>query len=82
MVMLIRKRQLSWHALVASYAIAVFTADTHEVLFNLLLNLYKFPTHLAKDPVFENELGIIFADTLILPFTFIIFVYYARKSRT
>jgi hypothetical protein len=80
MVMLIRKKQLSWHSLVASYAIAVFTADMLEVSLNLLLNLYKFPTHLASDPINENELGIIFADTLILPFAFIIFVYYARKS--
>lgn len=81
MVTLIRKKQLSWHSLVASYAIAVFSADMLEVLFNLLLNFYKFPTHLARDPVQENEIGIIFSDTLILPFIFIIFVYYARKSR-
>ncbi|MBD0381444.1 hypothetical protein ICC18_15055 [Paenibacillus sp. WST5] len=51
-----------------------------EVTFNLLLNLYKFPTHLAIDPVKDNEFGIIFGDTLILPFTFIVFVYYARQS--
>jgi hypothetical protein len=80
MVTLIRKKQLSWHTIVASYAIAVFIADMLEVSFNLLLGWYKFPTHLASVTVFENELGIIFADTLILPFTFIIFVYYARKS--
>ncbi len=79
MVVLIRKRELSWHAIVAAYSIAVFSADMMEVLFNLLLNLYKFPTHLATNPINDNELGIIFADTLILPFAFIIFVYYARN---
>ncbi|SDZ25314.1 hypothetical protein SAMN05421736_108114 [Evansella caseinilytica] len=81
MVILLRKKQLSWHAIIASYSIAVFSADVLEVTFNLLLNLYKFPTHLSKDPVMENEIGIIFADTLILPITLIIFVYYARNRR-
>jgi riboflavin transporter FmnP len=69
MVTLLRKKQLSWHALIATYSIAVFSTDSLEVTFNLLLNLYKFPTHLVKDPVFANELGIIFANTIILPFT-------------
>ncbi len=81
MVAVVRKKQLSWHSIVLSYAIAVFSADMLEVLFNLLLNLYKFPTHLVRNPIAENELGIIFADTLILPFTLIVFVYYARKGR-
>jgi hypothetical protein len=80
MVILLRKRQLSLHSLIAAYAIAVFTADMFEVLFNLLLELYKFPTHLRANPIDDNELGIIFGDTLILPFAFIIFVYYASKT--
>jgi hypothetical protein len=80
MIALLRKKKLSWHTLLAAYSIAVFCADMIEVSLNLLLNLYKFPTHLAKNPVDENELGIIFADTLILPVAFIIFVYFARKS--
>jgi hypothetical protein len=81
MVALIRKKQLSWHSIVLSYVMAVFSADMLEVTFNLLLNLYKFPTHLSSNHIAENELGIVFADTLILPFTFIVFVYYARKGR-
>ncbi|WP_028610212.1 hypothetical protein [Paenibacillus harenae] len=81
MVALVSKKRLTWHALVLSYCIAVFCADMLEVTFNLLLQFYKFPTHLTKNPIYENELGIIFSDTLILPAAFIIFVYYARKGR-
>jgi hypothetical protein len=51
-----------------------------EVSFNLLLGLYKFPTHLLPDPIFDNELGIIFSDTLILPFALIVYLYYAKKE--
>jgi hypothetical protein len=80
MITLLCKRQLSWHSIVAAYAIAVFCADMFEVLFNLLLGFYKFATHLRTNPIDDNELGILFADTLILPFTFIIFVYYAAKT--
>jgi hypothetical protein len=80
MVAVVRKKRLSWHSIVAPYAIAVFSADMFEVSFNLLLELYKFPTHLRTNPINANELGIIFADTLILPFTFIVYVYYAAKT--
>lgn len=80
MVVLIRRSHLSWHSIVAGYAIGDFSADLVEVSFNLLLGLYKFPTHLLSDPIFDNELGIIFADTLILPFTLIIFLHYAKKD--
>ncbi len=79
-VVLFCKRKLSLHFIVAAYAIAVFNADMLEVSFNLLLGLYKFPTHLRTNPIDDNELGIIFADTLILPFTFIVFIYYASKK--
>lgn len=81
MVILIYKSHLSWHSIVAAYAIGVFSADLVEVSFNLLLGLYKFPTHLSTNPILENELGIIFADTLILPFTLIIFLHYAKKDQ-
>lgn len=80
MVLLIRKRELSWHSIVAAYAITVFIADMLEVTFNLLLGRYKFPAHLSANPIADNELGIIFADTLILPFAFIVFVHYAAKK--
>jgi hypothetical protein len=80
MVALLRKKELSLHAIVAAYAIGVFSADMFEVSFNLLLELYKSPTHLRANPIYDNELGIIFGDTLILPFTLIVFVYYASKT--
>jgi hypothetical protein len=81
MVTLICKRQISWHSIIAAYSIAVFTADLFEVTLNLLMDFYKFPTHLRSNPIDENELGIIFSDTIILPFTFIVFIYYASKTK-
>ncbi len=81
MVTLIRKSQTSWHSIVAAYVIGVSCADLFEGLFNIILGLYKFPTHLSTNPYFENEYGVIFADFLILPFTFIIFVHYAAKTK-
>ncbi len=81
MVAILFKRKLSMHTIVASYSIAVFLADMLEININLLLDLYKFPTHLRSNPIYDNELGIIFADTLILPFTFIVFVYYASQNK-
>ncbi|MFZ5644821.1 MAG: hypothetical protein ACOY46_14650 [Bacillota bacterium] len=81
MVILLRNSHLSWHSIVTAYALGVFSADLVEVSFNLLLGLYKFTTHLSTNPIYENELGIILADTLILPFTLIIFVHYARKEQ-
>jgi len=81
MIMLLRKKQLSWHSIVTAYVIGEATADLFEGLFNVILGLYRFPTHLSADPFLENEYGVIFADFLILPFTFIIFTYYASKTK-
>jgi hypothetical protein len=80
MTILLFKMTLSWHSIVTAYVIGVASADLFEGLFNLILGLYKFPTHLSSNPYFENEFGIIFADFLILPFVLIIFVYYAART--
>ncbi len=80
LIILAKKQPLSWHTYIAAYSIGVYAADVTEVSFNLLLNLYKFPTHLLPDPIFDNELGIIFSDTVILPFALIVFLYYAEKE--
>ncbi len=80
MIALLFRKKLSLHSIVAVYAIGVFTADMFEVSFNLLLRLYKFPTHLRTNPVDANEMGIVLADTLILPFALIVFFYYAAKK--
>jgi hypothetical protein len=79
LIILIRKGTLSRHAIMVSYVVSNFTVDMLEVLFNLLLGLYKFPTHLAADPIKDNQLGIIFADALILPAVFTILVYYVKN---
>lgn len=81
MITLLKGRQLSWHSVVTAYVIGESTADLFEGLFNVILGLYRFPTHLSSNPFFENEYGVIFADFLILPFTFVIFVHYAFKTR-
>ncbi len=80
MFCLAKKKPLSWHAYITAYSIGVYVADVTEVSFNLLLGLYKFPMHLLPDPMFDNELGIIFSDTLILPIALIVFLYYAKKE--
>lgn len=80
MAAVIYKERLSWHSIAAAYVIPVFIVDMFEVLFNLILGFYRFPTHLIGDPVYDNQLGIIFADTLILPFSFIIFIHYAKDK--
>lgn len=79
LIILIRKGRLSWHSLIVSYVFSVFAVDMLEVLFNLILGLYKFPTHLLTDPIKDNQLGLIFADTLILPTVFTIFIYYSNN---
>lgn len=79
MVLLIRRNILSWHSIVAAYIIGVVIIGPLEVTFNLLLNFYKFPTHLSKNPMVDNQIGFFFADALILPFIVIIFIHYALK---
>jgi hypothetical protein len=81
MITLLRKKQLSWHSIITAYIIGESTADFFEGLFNVILGLYRFPTHLSANPYLENEYGVILADFLILPFTFIIFTYYASKTK-
>ncbi|TLS51357.1 hypothetical protein FE782_14670 [Paenibacillus antri] len=80
MAILLRKRTLSLHSVVTAYVIGVGVADFFEGLFNVVLGLYQFPTHLRTDPAFDNELGVVFSDFLILPFVFIIFVHYAART--
>jgi hypothetical protein len=81
LIALLIKRKLSWHSVLTAYVIGEFTADLFEGLFNLILGLYRFPTHLSADPLLENEYGIIFADFLILPFALIIFVHYTARTK-
>ncbi|MGP4039132.1 hypothetical protein ACTWP4_04370 [Gracilibacillus sp. D59] len=80
MTIVLCKRKLSWHSIITAYVIGVYCADIFEGLFNLILGLYKFTTHLSTNPIYANEFGVVFADFLILPFTLIIFVYYAARS--
>ncbi len=67
MIIVLCKRQLSSHSIVTAYVIGVFCAAILEGLFNLILGLYQFPTHLSTNPIYENEFGVIFTDFLTLP---------------
>lgn len=80
MTILIRKKQLSWHSIVAAYVIGFSIIDFLEILLNQLLGVYKFPPHLIQNPLDDNQLGIIFVDGLILPLGFIIFCHYIKKD--
>lgn len=77
MIIIIRKKALSWHSIVAAYTIGVVVIDPLEVILNLFLELYRYPTHLGKNAMADNQIGLFFSDTLILPFTLIIVTYYA-----
>jgi hypothetical protein len=70
---------ISWHFLINTYAIGVMFVDIAEIVFNQFLGLYTFPTHLLSDPLKDNQLGVLFSDVLILPFTSILFTFYASK---
>lgn len=80
LTILLRKRTLSWHSVVTAYVIGVGMADLFEGLFNVILGLYQFPTHLRSNPDYDNELGVVFSDFLILPLVLIIFVHYAART--
>lgn len=81
MIALLMTKRLSLHSVLTAYVIGEFTADLFEGLFNLMLGLYRFPTHLSSDPLLANEYGVIFADFLILPFALVIFVYYTANTK-
>jgi hypothetical protein len=81
LILLIRKRTLSWHSIIVAYLLSCAIIDPAEILLNLILELYKFPTKLISDPIYDNQFGLFFSDPLILPFAFIILVYYSLKFK-
>lgn len=76
---LIKTKKVSWRSCVTIYTLAVLFTDIIEVIFNVFLNLYKFPAQIFSDPDRDNFLGIICADTIILPMTAIIFCYFVKN---
>jgi hypothetical protein len=76
-----RKGKLSRHAIVNLYVFTLFIVDIPEVIFNQLMGLYKFPTHLLADPVQDNLLGIVLGDSFILPLVGIIFGCYVKQGQ-
>jgi len=75
---LMKFKRVTWSAVVNTYVFTLLVVDIIEIILNLLLNLYKFPTHLLANPVHDNFLGILFTDSVILPLTSIAFCYHVR----
>ncbi|SDO23070.1 hypothetical protein SAMN04487897_11056 [Paenibacillus sp. yr247] len=76
---LLKSKRLSWSSFVNIYVLALLVVDFTEIILNLLLDLYKFPTHLLSDPVRDNFLGILFTDSIILPLTAVLFCYHVKN---
>jgi hypothetical protein len=76
---LLKSKKLTWSAFVNIFVLALLFVDIIEIILNLLMDLYKFPTHLMSDPVRDNFLGVLFADSIILPLTAILFCYYVKN---
>ncbi len=72
-----KTKNISWHFLINTAAIGVMFVDIIEIIFNQLMGLYKFPTKFLSDPLKDNQLGVIFSDVLILPFTALLFTYFS-----
>jgi hypothetical protein len=76
---LLKTKRVCWSAFVNIYVLTLFVVDVIEICFNLLLGYYKFPAHIFSDPVKDNFLGILCADSVILPLTAIIFCYHVKN---
>ncbi|WP_281883449.1 hypothetical protein [Paenibacillus sp. YYML68] len=73
------KKRIGWSACINIYVLGLLIVDVIEIIINLLMNYYKFPAQLLSDPVKDNFLGILLADSVILPLTAITFCYHAAK---
>lgn len=76
---LLKTKRVSWSAFINIYVLTLLVVDIIEIALNLLLGLYKFPAHIFSDPVKDNFLGVLCADSVILPLTAIVFCYYVKS---
>lgn len=76
---LLKTGRINWNSFWTIYTISLVTADIIEVFINIIFNLFKFPANLLTDPHKDNFLGILLADSVILPLTAILFCFIARN---
>jgi hypothetical protein len=76
---LLKTKRISWNSFWTIFSIALITVDLVEVIINIILDLYKFPANLYTNPVKDNFLGILFADSIILPLTAVAFCYFVKS---
>lgn len=76
---LLKTKRVSWNSFWTIFTIALITVDIIEIFINLIFNLYKFPTNILSDPDKDNFLGILCADSIILPLTAILFCYCVKS---
>jgi hypothetical protein len=77
---LLKTERINWNSFWTIYSIALITVDIIEIFINIIFNLYKFPANLFTNSEKDNFMGIILADSVILPLTAIVFCYIAKSQ--
>jgi len=80
-IRIVKKGEYTWGTLLSAFFVFVILVDLAEILFNFLLEYYKFPAHLLSDFHQDNQLGVILADVVIIPLTAIIVCHYFIHSK-
>lgn len=78
-IFIIRKGKYSWHKVLCVYFFSIPIIDIPEVTFNTLFSYYQIRPHFFSNLDKDLELGLIFADGLILPLTAVLFCYFATR---
>jgi hypothetical protein len=81
LIYIVKKEKYSLHAVITVYLFFIMIVDIPEILFNQLLEIYKFPTQLLSNFNMDNQFGIIFSDGIILPITNILLLHYSTKIK-
>ncbi|TXC92696.1 hypothetical protein FS935_00345 [Metabacillus litoralis] len=76
----VKKGEYTWGTILTAFFVFVLIVDIGEMIFNFLLNFYKFPAHLLSDFNKDNQLGVLLADVVTLPLTLIIVCHYLTHS--
>ena len=81
LIYIVSKEKYSIHAVIFVYFFFVTIVDIVEGVFTYYFEFYSFSPHLLVNQVQENQLGLIFCDGYLLPFTGIILLHYATKAK-
>lgn len=80
LIVVLRKKVLSWNSIVNIYFAAVILTDIVDISLSWFFSTYKLPGYLLKDRLADYELGVVISDGFILPFMAIIFCHYLAKN--